>query len=135
MPFVSVTRLRVRAAEYVEQFFLDAIAIDEQARAAPGNLGIDLLGEATNAYWTKTIWVDRAAMRAFMTSNRHVEVMPLLRVCCDEAHVAHWEQESEELPSWTEAHRRLGSEGRCSPVEHPTAAHEAMDIPEPVLPS
>ena len=50
---------------------------------------------------------------------------------CDEAHVTHWEQESDELPTWTEAHRRLISEGRRSAVDHPTPAHTAMTIPPP----
>ena len=135
MPFVSITRLRVRAPEFIEPFFSDAVDADEQARAAPGNLGVELFAEPTNAYWTQTLWVDRAAMRVFMTSGRHAEIMPRLRGWCDEAHVVHWEQESEELPSWTEAHHRLVSEGRRSAVEHPTAAHEAMDFPAPVAPS
>ncbi len=132
MAFVSVTRLRVRSPEFLDAFIVDAIAADEQARAAPGNLGVEVLGEVTNAYWTKSVWVDRAAMRAFMTSGHHAETMPRLRGWCDEAHVAHWEQESDELPSWAEAHRRLVTEGRRSAVEHPSPAHESMDIPEPV---
>lgn len=133
MPFVSITRLRVRAPEFLEPFFSDAVAVDEQARAAPGNLAAEVLGEPTNAYWTKTMWVDRTAMRAFMISGRHAESMPRLRGWCDEAHVAHWEQESQELPSWAEAHRRLVSGGRRSAVEHPTAVHESMDIPAPAV--
>jgi hypothetical protein len=131
MPFVSITRLRLRSPEFLEPFFLDTIAADEQARAAAGNLGAELLAEPTNAYWTKTLWVDRSAMRAFMTSGPHGESMPRLRGWCDEAHVVHWDQETGELPTWTEAHRRLVSEGRRSAVEHPTPAHESMQIPPP----
>lgn len=131
MPFVSITRLHVRDPAFVEQFVNDAIAADGQARAAPGNLFVELLAEPTDIYWTKSMWVDRAAMRAFMTSGPHGESMPRLRAWCDEAHVAHWEQRSEEPPAWAEAHRRLVSEGRRSAVEHPTAAHEAMEIPPP----
>lgn len=132
MPFVSITRLRVRDPQFIEPFFLDAIATDEQARSAAGNLVTELLAEPLNVYWTKTVWVDRPAMRAFMTSGAHTEAMPRLRGWCDEAHVAHWDQESEDPPSWTEAHRRLVSEGRRSAVEHPSPAHEEMDIPAPV---
>ena len=134
MPFVSVTRLRLRDPEFVPPFLADAIAADAQARTAPGNLGVDLLAEPSDVYWTKTVWIDQAAMRAFMTSGAHAETMPRLRVWCDEAHVAHWEQELEEMPSWGEAHRRLVTEGRRSAIEHPTAAHEAMDLPVPVDP-
>jgi len=133
MAFVSVTRLRVRSPEFLDAFIVDAIAADEQARAAPGNLGVEVLGEVTNAYWTKSVWVDRAAMRAFMTSGHHAETMPRLRGWCDEAHVAHWDQEAEALPTWAEAHRRLVGEGRRSAVDAPTAAHESMDIPAPAV--
>lgn len=135
MPFVSITRLRVRSPEFIDAFFADAIAADEQARTADGNLGTELLGEPTNAFWTKTVWADRAAMRAFMTSDGHAKAMPHLREWCDEAHVAHWEQDSSALPSWAEAHRRLVADGRPSAVEHPTAAHHAMDLPAPMVPS
>ena len=135
MPFVSITRLRVRAEEFVEPFFTDAVAADGQARSAQGNLGAEVLGDANDTYWTKTMWVNRAAMRVFVSAGGHRESMPRLRVWCDEAHVAHWEQAADELPSWTEAHRRLISEGRPSPVDHPTPAHESMDIPPPAVPS
>ena len=132
MAFVSITRLRLRSSEFVEPFFLDAIAADEQARAAPGNLGVEILAEPHDVFWTKSIWTDRAAMRGFMTAGAHATTMPRLRDWCDEAHLVHWEQEAEELPTWSEAHRRLVIEGRRSAVEHPTAAHLSMDLPVPV---
>lgn len=132
MAFVSITRLRLRLPELVEPFFADAMAADEQARAAAGNLGVEVLAEPGDVFWTKSIWTDRAAMRGFMTSGAHATTMPRLRGWCDEAHVANWEQDSQELPTWSEAHRRLLSEGRRSAVEHPTPAHKAMELPAPV---
>src|SRR5687768_6400982 len=33
---------------------------------------------------------------------------------CDEASVVHWNQETVELPSWSEAHRRMVKDGRQS---------------------
>jgi len=57
--------------------------------------------------------------------------MPRLLEWCDEASIVHWLQESAELPSWDEAHRRIQQEGRRSKVNHPSAAHLAYEIPSP----
>ncbi len=135
MPFVSVTRAHLSSPLFVDAFLADVVASNAQALAARGNLGTELLGEDTHAYWTKSIWVDQTTMREFMSSGRHAEAMPRLRKWCDEAAVVHWEQDSEELPSWTEAHRRLVSEGRPSAVEQPSPVNQSVEIPSPVLPA
>ncbi len=134
MAYVSITRLRIRDVAFLEEFIADSFEAYGQADSAEGNLGVDLLVEAANTFWTRSTWTDRSAMRAYMTSGRHAEVMPKLRGWCDEAHVAHWEQESADLPPWDEAHRRLLAVGRTSAVEHPSPAHATLDLPPPVLP-
>jgi hypothetical protein len=70
-----------------------------------------------------------------MTSGPHGDVMPDLRERCDEAHVAHWEQDTEELPTWDGAYWRLIGEGRDSAVAHPSPDHEARTLVHPVVPS
>jgi hypothetical protein len=50
---------------------------------------------------------------------------------CDEAALVHWTQEDDELPSWTEAHRRMLREGRPSKVNHPSEAQKAHRIDAP----
>lgn len=134
MAYVSITRLRIRDDVYLEEFMADSMDIYGQAEAAAGNLGVDVLVEVANTFWTRSVWTDRAAMRGFMTSDKHAASMPDLRVWCDEAHVAHWEQEGAELPPWDEAHRQLLAVGRRSAVDNPTPAHESMDLPPPVVP-
>lgn len=131
---MSITRLRICDAALLEEFMADSIAIFEQATGAEGNLGADVLVDVANTFWTKSTWTDRSAMRAFMTSDEHAASMPKLRLWCDEAHVAHWEQEGAEMPSWEEAHRQLLAIGRRSPVDRPTPAHDSIDLPAPVLP-
>jgi len=59
--------------------------------------------------------------------------MASLAAWCDEASVAHWLQESEQLPSWETAHDRMQREGRPSRVDRPTEAHVAYRIPPPVV--
>ena len=82
-------------------------------------------------YWTRSIWHDGEAMKRFMTSGAHKQAMPKLLDWCDEAALVHWDQESDALPAWDQAHRWLVAEGRRSKVRHPSPAHERLDIPAP----
>jgi hypothetical protein len=128
---ISVTRLRVRSFWFLPGFIFYATRSGSQARSAPGNLGVGLLRDAKNAFWTKTAWQDEAAMRAFMMAMPHRRAMGKLAEWCDEASVVHWNQETADLPGWQEAHRRMIAEGRPSRVRHPSAAHQGLEIPPP----
>ena len=135
MPYVSITRLRIRSDAFVEEFNAQVPVVYAQASEAPGCLAVDLLADAHHTFWTKSVWVDRAATRAYVTAGAHGDVMAELRNWCDEAHVAHWEQQSVELPSWDVAHSRLVAEGRNSAVTHPSPGHAARDLAPPEVPS
>lgn len=54
--------------------------------------------------------------------------MPKLLEWCDEAVVAHWHQESAELPGWDTAERRLAESGRVSKVNHPSVDQRAEQL-------
>ena len=70
-------------------------------------------------------------MCAYISSGAHQRVMPKLKDWCDEAYIAHWEQESKELPVWQEAHRRMTENGRRSKVNNPSPAHIAFEVAKP----
>jgi hypothetical protein len=131
MPFVSITRLRVRSWRYLPAFLVQSLRSARQAKAAPGNLAVGLLRDADLVFWTRTLWAGEPAMRAFMVSGVHGHVMPRLLHWCDEAAVAHWTQESVAPPSWPEAHRRLQQDGRRSKVSHPSPAQQRFEFPAP----
>jgi quinol monooxygenase YgiN len=131
MPFVSITRLRVRRWRYLPQFLVQSIRAARQAKRAAGSLAVSILRDADRAFWTRTVWSDEAAMRSFMQSGVHRRVMARLPEWCNEAAVVHWVQDDKEPPSWAEAHRRLELEGRRSRVNHPTAAQRRFEIREP----
>ena len=131
MPFVSITRLRVRSFRYLPVFLIGAFRSARQAKNAPGNLAVSLLSDSNFTFWTRTLWNDERSMRAFMLVGAHRRIMPRLLQWCDEAAVAHWLQESPEAPSWREAYRRLQQEGRASKVDHPSAAQLRFEIPPP----
>ena len=131
MPLVSVTRLRLRSWRFLPAFFFSAIPITKRARQWPGNLGYKVTRGPRNAMWTCTCWDSEASMREFMLANPHGPAMRKLLEWCDEASVVHWLQESREMPTWREAHRRLQADGRPSKVNHPSEAHQAYRVEAP----
>jgi hypothetical protein len=70
-------------------------------------------------------------MKKFMISGSHGKAMAKLAKWCDEAAMAHWNQESSELPTWLEAYARLRTEGRRSKVNHPSEGQVAYEFPVP----
>jgi len=78
-----------------------------------------------------TAWEDEAAMRKYRQQGAHGRVMPRLLNWCDEAAYVHWNQDTPELPDWSQAHRRLVSEGKLSKVYHPSPAHVDKQFAEP----
>ena len=124
MSQVSITRLRIRSPWFLPLFFWHTLRSLRQARSAEGCLAAQV-NNFDGAFWTLTLWRDRAAMRGFMLNGAHRKAMPKLAKWCDEAALAHWDQDGEQLPSWKEGARRLGIEGRTSMLDHPSAAHAA----------
>ena len=131
MPFVSVSRLRVRSWRYLPGFVIQSLRAVRQAKLADGSLAVSVLRDVDRAFWTRTVWRDEAATRSFMRSGVHRRIMARLPEWCDEAALAHWVQDDNEPPSWAEAHRRLQQEGRRSRVNHPSDAHRRFEIREP----
>jgi len=131
MPVVSVTRLRVRSWRFMPAFIFAALRIGKQTAQADGCLTAKVFRDRRNAFWTLTCWESEAAMKAFMVAGPHGAAMRKLLEWCDEAALAHWTQDTGELPSWEEAHRRILRHGRVSKVNHPSDAQKAFRIDEP----
>jgi hypothetical protein len=74
------------------------------------------------------MWQDDKAMRAFRAAAPHGEAMRKLPQWCDEASYAHWEHETQELPSWDHAAEKLTAMGRLSTVLYPSDDHKAGRI-------
>ncbi len=133
MALLSVTRLRIRALRFLPVFIYRSGQSIRQAQASEGNLGVDVLRDANNVFWTRTAWTDEAAMRDYMTAGPHRAVMPSLMKWCDEASTVHWASESNELPSWEEAYDRMMADGRPSRLKIETPRHRGMEHPPPRL--
>lgn len=131
MPFVSVTRLRVRSWIYLPAFLIRSLRIGRQAKAAPGNLAAKVLQDRRRTFWTSTSWESEAAMRTFMLAPPHGPAMRKLLEWCDEAALVHWSQPTADLPGWTEAYERMQRDGRTSKVNHPSEDHRRFVIASP----
>lgn len=131
MIFVSLTRLRLRSVRFLPLFAFHAVRTQRQVSNAPGCLKVALLPDRIFTFWTMTAWESEAAMRAYMISGAHKRAMPHLMHWCDEASITHWMQEGRALPPWSEADRRMRSEGRPSKVSHPSPQHLSLTYTAP----
>jgi hypothetical protein len=131
MPFVSVTRLRVRSLRYLLPFVWQTLKVMREVERSDQFLGGRVLREAKNAFWTVTAWENEGAMRAFRQKGAHGRVMAKLLIWCDEASYVDWNQDTGSLPDWADAHRRLVREGKLSKVYHPSPSQLAKEIPQP----
>ena len=123
MPFVAITRVRVRARRFLPVLVLHLVRAGLQERRADGSLSVDLLREARGTFWLRSVWTTDASMQAFMQSDARRRVMRRLARWCDEASAVQWPQLSSAAPSWSEAHRRLQESGRPSRVDRPSSDH------------
>ncbi len=128
MSFMSVTRMKVRAPRYLPAFGVATLRVVHQARRSPGFVGGQLVTEPSGAFWTVTVWADRASMRRYHDSGAHRRTMPKLKAWAGEASAVHWEQEDAGLPDIAEVRDRMAREGRPSPLSFPSRAHAAREV-------
>lgn len=131
MPFISITRLRVRSIRFLPSFVLYAYRSLRQAKASPGFQVGGLLADRNWTFWTMTAWDNQESMRRFMTTGSHSAAMPRLLDWCDEASVVHWDQAKSDLPSWMEADLEMRANGRVSKVRNPSPHHATMTYRTP----
>ena len=135
MPVIVVTRLRLKDPALLDEFFTDAVAAIEQAQKWEGNLGVDALADANNAWWSVSAWQERGQMRAFVRGQPHLSITARLDRFCDEATFVDWEQDDPALPGWQVNHQHLVAGGTAGQLSQPSPAHAARDFPPPVEPA
>jgi quinol monooxygenase YgiN len=133
MPVIVVTRLRLKGPALFDEFFAAAVAVVEQAQNSAGNLGADVLAEANNTYWTRTVWQEHERMDAFVGSEPHLRTMSRIDDWCDEATFVEWEQAAADLPDWQDGYARLVATGQGPSLTNPTEAHRTRSFPAPIV--
>jgi hypothetical protein len=122
MPHNSITRLRLRSIFTLGVFARETRAISQQAAQSSGFIEGAILAEGRLVFWTRTVWADIDAMKAFRDADPHRASMPKLMDWCDEASVLQWQGEAER--DWVAIYARMTAEGRSSRVKRPTQAHQ-----------
>src|SRR4051812_2517610 len=112
MPFISITRLRLRSALYLVSFFIHATRSSNQMVKHSKFIKGKTLMDKKLTFWTMTLWPSEADMRAYRNTDAHKKAMPKLQSWCDEAAIVHWQQDGSDLPDWMEAAGRMRREGR-----------------------
>lgn len=135
MPVIVVTRLRLKNPALLDEFFAAAVAIVEQAQKSAGNLGVDALADANNAWWSVSSWQDRDPMQAFVVAEPHLTIQGRLDHFCDEATFVDWEQDDPALPDWQTSYRHLVGDGQVAELSQPSGAHQTRAFPPPVEPA
>ena len=131
MPFISITRLRIRSVRFLPAFAMDFLRTRRQVGSASGFKGGAVLADRRWTFWTSTAWDNQESMRRYMMSGSHRTTMPRLLDWCDEASVVHWSQPDEGLPSWIDADKRMREGGRPSKVRNPSAEHADLSYRSP----
>ena len=134
MAIIVVTRLRLKDPALLDDFFTDAVAALEQAQKSDGNLGVDALGDANNAWWTVTSWRERRQMHSYVRSEPHQTIRSHLDRYCDEATFVAWEQDSPDLPDWQTNWRHLTADGHAAELSAASPANQTRDFPAPAEP-
>ena len=98
MPFISLTRLRIRSVRFLHAFGIHTLRTLRQVKSSRGFLTGALLRDRSFTFWTLTAWDTQESMRQYILTGDHKRAMPHLLHWCDEASVAHWDQPSASLP-------------------------------------
>ena len=129
MPYVSVTRLRVKSLFFLFSFMRSNEASVKELKTSSGLLiGKELLDKKLT-FWTITIWENEESMKRFRGSSSHRKAMQNLPKWCSEASYHHWIQEETECPNWTTASDKLFSQGKLSKVRNPSNAQITNQFP------
>ena len=133
MAVIVVTRLRLKDPALLDEFFIDAVAAIEQAQKSEGNLGVDALADANNAWWSVSAWQERRPMHAYVRSEPHQTIRSHIDRYCDEATFVDWEQDRPDLPDWQTTWHHLVASGEGAELTQPSAAHQTRQFPAPVV--
>ena len=130
MPFISVTRLRVKSLFFLFSFMRANEASVKELKSSTGLLMGKELIDKKLTFWTITLWEDEESMIRFRGSLSHRNAMQNLPKWCSEASYHHWVQEENEYPNWTTISDKLYSEGKLSKVRNPSNAQITNQFPQ-----
>ena len=108
MVYVSITGLRLKRFWHYPRFAWHAARCMAQAKGAPGNLRAEAR-TINGIHHTLSVWTDRDAMLAYVTSGAHVRAMPAFRSMAVGKVLGF---EAAAPPAWADVHGLWQDKGR-----------------------
>lgn len=96
--YVSITGLQVRRVWHIPSFWSIAMKSMVQARNAPGNISADAR-TINGVHHTLSVWTNKDAMRAYLTTGPHLEAMRLFPSIATGKVVGY---QTNRIPDWSE---------------------------------
>jgi quinol monooxygenase YgiN len=113
--YVSITGLQVCRVWHVPAFWVQAARSMAQARKAPGNISA-AARTLNGVHHTLSVWTDRDAMRAYLTTGPHLQAMRLFpRIATGKVVGYH----ATEAPDWSDVHAIWVERGRVVGGDRP----------------
>ena len=107
----SVTELRLRRWRDIPGLTFGALRLRRAIQNEPGAVAVSLAAATLRrTFWTLTLWVDEAALDAYVHTAAHTDAMRRFRGRLERSRSARWKGEFGRLPSWAEAAGRLAAE-------------------------
>lgn len=106
--YASITGLQVRRVWHIPSFWSHAVKSMTQARSAPGNISVDARS-INGVHHTLSVWTDKDAMRAFLTSGPHLSAMQIFPGIATGKVVGYL---TKRPPDWSEVHAIWLERGR-----------------------
>lgn len=129
MPYLSVTRLKLKSRRMVPGFLKAIQPTFDQVVRSPGYLDGKALVDFSGGAWTMTLWTDQESMRKFYLSGAHRALMPRLDEFSCEACNRGAPTDNEGLLSWREARNFLAEGAKYQHVAQPSLHHMEQYIP------
>jgi hypothetical protein len=98
--YVSITGLRVRRIWHIPSFWSLATRAMVQARGASGNISVET-STIDGVHHTRSVWTDKAAMRAYLSTGPHLEAMRRFPTIATGKTLGFL---TTEVPDWTKVH-------------------------------
>ena len=108
---VMASHLPLKSIASTVRFLRAVSAVRKQLAQAEGLVGYALRAKPLpRDYWTLSVWKDGAALRGFMRTQPHAELMGSLKPIMGPTKFVQWETTADDgRPSWTTALDRLAA--------------------------
>jgi len=129
MPFVSITRLRLKSIIYLFSFFRSNDASVKTLKNSKGLIHAKENPDKNLIFWTLSMWDNEESMRQFRNSNAHKNAMKQISKWCNEASYHHWVQDENSLPNWQSASKKLFEQGTLTKLKNPSKSQSSNQFP------